>query len=99
MIPDLMLLDIRMPGMDGFEVCSLLKKGPNTSDVPIIFISAQNENDDKVHAFKIGGVDFASKPFQAEEILARVKTHLSLRRMQKNLNSKTGNGKKRSATA
>jgi signal transduction histidine kinase len=80
--PDLILLDIRMPGMDGYEVCRRLKEDQLTRDTPVIFISALDEAMDKVKAFELGGVDYITKPFQSEEVLARVKTHLSLRRMQ-----------------
>jgi len=80
--PDLILLDVMMPAMDGYEVCSRLKADERTRDVPVIFISALEESVDRVRAFEIGGVDFINKPFQAEEVLARVKTHLTLRRTQ-----------------
>ncbi len=83
--PDLILLDIMMPGMDGYEVCEHLKADERTQDVPIIFISALNETFDKVKAFSLGGVDYITKPFQTEEVLARVKTHVNLRRIQKSL--------------
>jgi len=76
--PDLILLDIVMPGMDGYEVCAELKADKTTRDIPVIFISALKEIEDKMRAFSKGGVDYISKPFQAEEILARVKTHLTL---------------------
>ena len=83
--PDLILLDIRMPGMDGYEVCRRLKEDQNTRDIPVIFISALDEAMDKVKAFELGGVDYITKPFQSEEVMARVKTHLSLRQMQARL--------------
>jgi sigma-B regulation protein RsbU (phosphoserine phosphatase) len=83
--PSLILLDIRMPEMDGYEVCERLKKDPRTKDIPIIFISALNEIDDKVRGFNVGGVDYITKPFQFEEVLARVETHLALRRLQRQL--------------
>jgi CheY-like chemotaxis protein len=86
--PDLILLDILMPEPDGYEVCRQLKRNENTHDIPVIFISALNEVVDKVKAFSVGGVDYITKPFQAEEVLARVETHLALRRMQKNLEEK-----------
>ena len=78
-VPDLILLDIMMPDMDGFEVCQKLKSDEQTRDIPIIFISALNEVFDKVSAFAYGGVDYITKPFQVEEVLARVQTHLNLR--------------------
>ncbi len=80
--PDLILLDINMPGMNGYEVCQQLKQNPSTREIPVMFISAHNEVFDKVQAFSMGGVDYISKPFQVEEVLARVETHLSLRRLQ-----------------
>ncbi len=86
--PDLILLDIRMPGMDGYEVCKQLKSEEKTRRVPVIFISALYELDDKIKAFSLGGVDYITKPFQAEEVLARVKTHLTLRSLQKSLEDK-----------
>ena len=83
--PDLILLDIRMPHMDGYEVCERLKADAQTHDIPIIFISALSETQDKVKAFAIGGVDYVTKPFQLEEVLARVETHITLRDLQKQL--------------
>ena len=83
--PDLILLDIRMPDMDGFEVCRLLKEDQALSAIPVIFISALNDVEDKVRAFKAGGVDYLTKPFDKEEVLARVQTHLTLFRMQTRL--------------
>jgi PAS domain S-box-containing protein len=86
--PELILLDIRLPDMDGFEVCRLLKEGQNTSGIPIIFISALDQVVDKVKGFAAGGVDYITKPFQAEEVLARVGTHLALKRLQKQIEAK-----------
>ncbi len=83
--PDLVLLDIMMPGIDGYEVCRRLKADERTRHIPVLFISSLSETFDKVRAFSVGGVDYVSKPFQADEILARVKTHLSLREMQRTL--------------
>lgn len=80
--PDLILLDIFMPDMDGYEVCQRLKSNPQTREIPVIFISALNEVFDKVKAFTVGGVDYVTKPFQIEEVFARIETQLSLRRMQ-----------------
>jgi sigma-B regulation protein RsbU (phosphoserine phosphatase) len=80
--PDLILLDIRMPEMDGYQVCQRLKADDKTRDIPIIFISALQELGDKVKAFQAGGVDYVTKPFQFEEVLARVETHLALRKLQ-----------------
>lgn len=83
--PDLILLDIMMPGMDGYTVCERLKAKPETAHIPMIFISALNEPLDKVKAFALGGVDYLTKPFQMEEILARVDVHLTLRKLQMQL--------------
>ena len=83
--PDLILLDINMPEMNGYEVCRRLKADERTCDIPIIFISALGEINDKVKAFAAGGVDYITKPFQIEEVLARVETHLTLRRLQQQL--------------
>ncbi|MDB9511918.1 response regulator [Kamptonema animale CS-326] len=83
--PDLILLDIMMPEMDGYEVCQHLKAAENTRDIPIIFISALNDAADQLKAFGVGGVDYITKPFRIEEILARVKNHLRLRELQKKL--------------
>ena len=80
--PDLILLDINMPEMDGFEVCRRLKADASLKDIPVLFISALTETMDKVKAFSLGGVDYVSKPFQPEEVTARVETHLRLRRLQ-----------------
>lgn len=85
---DLILLDIKMPQMDGYEVCTILKSDARTRDIPVIFISALNDVIDKVKAFGVGGVDYVTKPFQTEEVLARVETHLTLQQLQKNLQSK-----------
>ncbi len=83
--PDLILLDIMMPEMDGYEVCRQLKLEADTADIPVIFISALSETDDKLKAFAAGSVDYVSKPFQEAEVLARVKTHLTLREMRQEL--------------
>jgi len=84
-LPDLILLDIMMPDLDGYAVCNQLKADERTCDIPVIFISALEEMNDKVKAFHAGGVDYITKPFQAEEVLVRVETHLSMRGMQKKL--------------
>ncbi len=83
--PDLILLDIKMPEMDGYEVCRHLKGKQQTADIPVIFISALDESEDKIKAFQAGGVDYVTKPFQTEEVLARIHTHLTLRHMQQDL--------------
>lgn len=84
-VPDLVLLDINMPGMSGYEVCTQLKSQPETRDVPVIFMSARDEVLDKIRAFEVGGVDYVTKPFHLEELLARVATHVSLRALQRQL--------------
>jgi serine phosphatase RsbU (regulator of sigma subunit) len=83
--PNLILRDIRMPEMSGFEVCERLKTDPRTRDVPVIFISALDDVEAKVRAFHMGGVDYITKPFQIGEVLARAETHLALRRLQQEL--------------
>jgi CheY-like chemotaxis protein len=80
--PDVILLDIKMPEMDGYQVCSTLKADEETSGIPIIFLSALNEVFDKVKAFQVGGVDYITKPFQAQELLARIQTHLTLQQQK-----------------
>ncbi len=89
--PDLILLDIMMPTMSGYDVCKQLKADERTRDISVIFISAKQEILDKVTAFSLGAVDYITKPFQAEEVLARVETHLSLRNLRKSLEEKTSN--------
>jgi class 3 adenylate cyclase len=83
--PDLVLLDINMPGMTGYDVCQQLKAHSHTRDVPVIFMSARDEVLDKIRAFEVGGVDYVTKPFHLEELLARVATHVSLRHLQRQL--------------
>ena len=83
--PDLILLDILMPGMDGFEVCTRLKADEKTKDIPIIFVSSMADVDSKVKGFKVGGVDYINKPFQHAEVLVRVNTHITMLRMRKHL--------------
>jgi two-component system sensor histidine kinase ChiS len=83
--PDLILLDINMPAMNGYEVCQHLKNDERTRDIPIIFISALGEVMDKVKAFTVGGIDYITKPFQFEEVLARAETHLRIKRLQREL--------------
>jgi DNA-binding response OmpR family regulator len=83
--PDLALLDINMPGMTGFEVCRRLKSSATTQQIPIIFISALDDTQSKIEGFAAGGVDYVTKPFNKEEVFARVRTHLTMRVMAKNL--------------
>lgn len=86
--PDLILLDIKMPEMDGYEVCKCLKDQEATRDIPVIFISALDEVFDKVKAFSVGGVDYIAKPFHVHEVLARIEIHLAIRALQTNLREK-----------
>lgn len=86
--PDLILMDIMMPGMDGFEAVHKIKSKDGLEDIPVIFLSALTETDDKVQAFQYGGVDYITKPFQKEETLARINTHLKIRNLQKQLNDR-----------
>ncbi len=89
--PDLVLLDIKMPEMDGFEVCARLKAEKSLQDIPVIFITALTEVADKVKGFSLGAVDFVTKPFQAEEIQARIDTHLRIRMLQRRLQDQNRN--------
>ncbi len=91
-LPDLILLDIKMPDMDGYEVCKELKRHTRTKDIPIIFISALNELSDKVKAFSVGAVDYINKPFQFEEVKARVFTHLKLKAYQNDMAQQVSKG-------
>jgi two-component system sensor histidine kinase/response regulator len=83
--PDLVLLDVTMPGMDGFEVCARLKAHPEWQEIPVIFLTARTEVTDKVKGFSVGGVDYINKPFQLEEVQARVDSQLALRAAKKEL--------------
>jgi len=89
--PDLILLDIRMPEMDGYETCQRLKADPATQDIPVIFISALTETDDKLAAFSSGGVDYVSKPFHTDEVMARVRAHVELYRVRRELRDREEN--------
>ncbi len=81
-LPDLILLDIMMPGMDGFEVCRRLKKDTATADIPVIFITGMDAPEDETRALKVGAVDYIRKPFCPSVVLARVNTHLALQRQK-----------------
>jgi signal transduction histidine kinase len=83
--PDLVLLDINMPDMDGYQVCQALRADGRTADTPVIFISAMDEIEDKIRAFDAGGMDYVTKPFQFQEVAARVETHLALQRLKREL--------------
>ena len=90
--PDLILLDIKMPEMDGYEVCSALKNNPQTRDIPVLFISALSDVSDKIKAFNVGGLDYINKPFQFDEVKARVSTHLKLKAYQDCMEEKITQG-------
>lgn len=83
--PNLILLDISLPEIDGFELCTILKKNPQTKEIPIIFISASNSTQDKIRGFQLGAVDYIAKPFEVEEVTLRINTHLKYYRMQQEL--------------
>ena len=78
-LPDLILLDVVMPGIDGFQVCEQLKKDQQTCDIPIIFLTSKTETEDILKGFSVGGIDYVTKPFEANELLARVHTHVDLK--------------------
>ncbi|HEY9607567.1 MAG TPA: hybrid sensor histidine kinase/response regulator [Allocoleopsis sp.] len=84
-LPDLILLDVMMPGVDGFETCRLLKENDRTKDIPVIFMTALTETEDKVKGFNVGAVDYVTKPIQSQEVLARINTHLSLQNLRRQL--------------
>lgn len=87
-IPHLILLDIMMPGVDGFEMCQLLKNNPQTQEIPIIFMTAVSDVNSKIKGFKLGAVDYITKPFNSEEVLARIQNHISIRHMYYQLKQK-----------
>jgi two-component system, sensor histidine kinase and response regulator len=89
--PDLIMLDVLMPEMDGYEVCERMKSEPTLADVPVVFISALGETLDKMRAFAAGGVDYVTKPFRGEEVLARIRVHLENRRLQRMLREQNAN--------
>jgi PAS domain S-box-containing protein len=93
--PDLILMDVVMPEMDGFETCAELKKDPSLADIPVLFISGHNETLDKVRAFSAGGVDYVTRPFETEELLARIATHLKLFQLQRELDQHNKNMRER----
>ena len=86
--PDLILLDIMMPGIDGYEVCRQLKSVPATTDIPVIFLSALGDTEDKVKGLQLGAVDYITKPFQPDEVIARVNTHLTIHRLKREVESR-----------
>src|SRR5688572_18678319 len=86
--PDLVLMDVMMPEMDGYEACRQIKASPSWRDLPIIFLSARTDTSDIVHGFELGAVDYVAKPFNAHELLARVNTHLTLQSLRRSLAAK-----------
>ncbi len=86
--PDLILLDVVMSGMDGYETCRRLKRNPTSANIPIIFITALSDMSDMLKGFQAGGADYLIKPFQPEEVLARVKAHLTIQKLYKDISSK-----------
>ncbi len=86
--PAVALLDIMMPGMDGYEVCQRLKENPETQNITVIFLSALDDTKDKVRGLKTGAVDFISKPFQADEVIARVQTQLKIHKLEQALSAR-----------
>src|SRR5260221_12529174 len=87
-LPDLILLDIMMPGMDGYETCHQLKQDESTREIPVIFLTAKDETQSIVEGFRTGGVDYITKPFQADEVLIRIATHLKIHRLTQELRQK-----------
>lgn len=94
LLPDIILMDVMMPGMDGFECCRRIKTDDRFDAIPIIFMTALTETRDKLSAFSAGGVDYISKPFQQEEVLARIRTHLTISDLRRELTDKNRNLKK-----
>ena len=86
--PTLVLLDVMMPEMDGFEVCKIIKADPDTADVAVVFLSALGDIESKVKGFQAGGIDYVSKPFQADEVVMRVATHVKVKRLERELSRK-----------
>jgi phosphoserine phosphatase RsbU/P len=97
--PDLILLDVVMPGMDGYEVCTRLKADPATADIPVIFLTVQKESEDETHGFDVGAVDYIHKPFSPSVVKARVQTHLVLRGIREQLARQLGELRKELETA
>ena len=83
--PSLILLDVMMPGIDGFETCKKLKNNPDTADIPVVFMTSLHETQDKIKGFRLGAVDYITKPFQAEEVLTRIDNHLTVKKLRDNL--------------
>jgi PleD family two-component response regulator len=88
--PDLILLDIMMPEIDGFQICKKIKENESTNDIPVIFLTAKNDTESIVRGFEVGGVDYVSKPYHSAELLARIKTHLELKHAREEIISLRG---------
>jgi len=86
-LPDLVLVDVRLPGIDGYQVCASLKNDPSTRSIPVIFLSSIDHSINQAKALLSGAVDYVTRPFDAEEVLWRIETHISLRRLRENLES------------
>ena len=97
--PELILLDVMMPGIDGYQTCKQLKSNPDTFDIPVIFMTALSDTEHKVKGFAIGAVDYITKPFQREEVLARVRVQLQLRNLSRTLEGQNRMLKKRDSPA
>ena len=95
--PDLILLDVMMPGIDGFETCRRLKANPDTAPIPVIFMTALSDIDNKIMGFEAGAVDYITKPFQIKEVLVRVDTHLTIARLQRQLEAQNAQLQERNA--
>ena len=89
-LPDIILLDIMMPEMDGYELCSKIKANPKFKEIPVIFLTAKRETDDLVRAFNVGAVDYVTKPFNAMELLMRVRTHVELKQAREEIKTLKG---------
>lgn len=89
--PDLFLLDVNMPGMNGYQLCEKIKKSPALCEIPVVFLSGMNETEDKIKGFEAGGFDYITKPFQLDEVEARVKTHLTIHKLRLELKKHNAN--------
>ena len=96
-LPDLILLDVLMPGIDGFETCRRLKAKPDTANIPVIFMTSLSDVENIVKGFEVGGVDYITKPFQQDEMLVRINTHLTIRSLQKQLEVKNTQSNEKNA--
>ena len=96
--PDIILLDVMMPGIDGFETCRRLKEMETTRDIPVIFMTALVDTANKVKGFEVGAIDYVTKPFDRQEVLARLETHLTIRNLQKSLQAEISEREKVEAT-